>query len=112
VLSRLGYHDYEGLALNEEEKPRLVRDLGDKNFLMLRNHGLLTAAASIADEFAFMYFFETSCMTQVREQSGGSDLIPVPQPFSTAFGWLRIKPLVGPGPASTSSQARSAGPVI
>ena len=62
VLSRLGYHDYEGLALNEDEKPRLVRDLGDKNFLMLRNHGLLTAAASIADAFAFMYSFERSCM--------------------------------------------------
>src|SRR5882724_6470782 len=45
VLSSLGYHDYEGLALNEDEKPRLVRDLGDKNFLMLRNHGLLTAIA-------------------------------------------------------------------
>ena len=42
VLSSLAYHDYEGIALNEEEKPRLVRDLGDKNFLMLRNHGLLT----------------------------------------------------------------------
>ena len=39
VLSSLGYHDYEGLALNEDEKPRLVRDLGDKNYLMLRNHG-------------------------------------------------------------------------
>ncbi len=46
VLSSLSYHDYEGLALNEDEKPRLVRDLGDKNFLMLRNHGLLTAARS------------------------------------------------------------------
>ena len=43
VLASLGYHDYEGLALNEDEKPRLVRDLGDKNYLMLRNHGLLTA---------------------------------------------------------------------
>src|SRR5216683_4583797 len=53
----LAYHDYEGLALNEDEKPRLVKDLGDKNFLMLRNHGLLTAAASIADAFVFMYSF-------------------------------------------------------
>jgi ribulose-5-phosphate 4-epimerase/fuculose-1-phosphate aldolase len=44
VLSSLGYHNYEGVALNEAEKPRLVADLGDRNFLMLRNHGLLTAA--------------------------------------------------------------------
>mgnify|MGYP002823646955 CR=1 FL=1 len=42
VLSALSYHDYEGIALNEDEKPRLVADLGDNNFFMLRNHGLLT----------------------------------------------------------------------
>src|ERR1700687_3079572 len=71
----LAYHDYEGLALNEDEKPRLVHDLGDRNFLMLRNHGLLTAAASIADAFVFMYAFEVSCMIQVRAQSGDSELI-------------------------------------
>src|SRR5690242_4676294 len=51
VLSSIAYHGYEGIALNEDEKPRLVRDLGDKNFLMLRNHGLLTAAETIADAF-------------------------------------------------------------
>ena len=44
VLPSLGYHDYEGIALNDDEKPRLVRDLGENNFLMLRNHGLLTVA--------------------------------------------------------------------
>ena len=52
---------------------------------MLRNHGLLTAAASIADAFAFMYFFEASCMIQVRAQSGGSELIPIPQPVLDGF---------------------------
>ncbi|MEO7246370.1 MAG: class II aldolase/adducin family protein, partial [Rubrivivax sp.] len=46
VLSSLGYHDYEGVALNDEEKPRLVADLGDRRFLMLRNHGLLTVGSS------------------------------------------------------------------
>ena len=65
VLSSLAYHDYEGIALNEEEKPRLARDLGDKNFLMLRNHGLLTVADSIADAFLFMYVFEAACTIQV-----------------------------------------------
>ena len=48
VLSSLAYHDYEGVALNEDEKPRLVRDLGDKRFLMLRNHGLLTIGRTVA----------------------------------------------------------------
>ena len=79
VLASLGYHDYEGLALNEDEKPRLVRDLGDRKFLMLRNHGLLTAAPSIADAFVAMYTFEASCMIQLRAQSGGSELVPIPK---------------------------------
>jgi ribulose-5-phosphate 4-epimerase/fuculose-1-phosphate aldolase len=75
VLSSLGYHDYEGVALNEDEKPRLVRDLGDKKFLMLRNHGLLTVGTSVADAFVSMYLFETTCMIQVRAQGGGDELI-------------------------------------
>jgi ribulose-5-phosphate 4-epimerase/fuculose-1-phosphate aldolase len=48
VLSSLGYHDYEGVALRDEKKPRLVRDLGNHTFLMLRNHGLLTVGETIA----------------------------------------------------------------
>jgi ribulose-5-phosphate 4-epimerase/fuculose-1-phosphate aldolase len=100
VLSRLGYHDYEGLALNEDEKPRLVRDLGDENFLMLRNHGLLTAAASIADAFAFMYSFERSCMIQVRAQSGGSELIPIPQPILDGVLMAADKVTRGAGPGT------------
>jgi ribulose-5-phosphate 4-epimerase/fuculose-1-phosphate aldolase len=81
VLSSLGYHDYEGVALNDDEKPRLVRDLGDRMFLMLRNHGLLTLAGSIADAFLAMYVFESACAIQLRAQSGGSRLIPIPQPI-------------------------------
>ena len=77
VLSSLGYHNYEGIALNEDEKPRLVADLGDKGFLMLRNHGLLTVADNIPDAFVLMYVFESACAIQIRAQSGGGDLIPV-----------------------------------
>ena len=77
VLASLGYHDYEGVALHEGEKPRLVRDLGDKSFLMLRNHGLLTVAPTIADAFLFMYLFESACMIQLRAQSASSELITV-----------------------------------
>ena len=71
VLSSLAYHDYEGVALDAEEKPRLVRDLADKRFLMLRNHGLLTVGRTVAEAFVAMYFFETTCMMQVRALSGG-----------------------------------------
>ena len=77
VLASLGYHDYEGIALNEDEKPRLVRDLGQNHFLMLRNHGLLTVGETVADAFLFMYVFESACTIQVRAQAGGGDLVPV-----------------------------------
>jgi ribulose-5-phosphate 4-epimerase/fuculose-1-phosphate aldolase len=77
VLSSLAYHDYEGVALNEDEKPRLVRDLGDKQYLMLRNHGLLTVGESIPDAFLFMYLFEATCAIQVRAQAGRGELIPI-----------------------------------
>ena len=79
VLAGLAYHDYEGVALNDNEKPRLVRELGDKNFFMLRNHGLLTVAETIADAFLFMYLFESTCMIQVRAQAGGGELTLIPQ---------------------------------
>lgn len=74
VLSSLAYHDYEGVVLDADEKPRLVRDLGARRFLMLRNHGLLTVGGSIADAFLSMYFFETACAIQIRAQAGGAKL--------------------------------------
>ena len=84
VLGSLGYHDYEGVALRDDEKPRLVRDLGRNNYLMLRNHGLLTVGPSVAEAFLSMYLFETVCTIQVRAQGGG-ELIPVhPEIISTA----------------------------
>jgi len=77
VLASLGYHAYEGVALNADEKPRLVRDLGANNFLMLRNHGLLTVGASIADAFLAMYVFQSACAIQVRAQAGRGELVPI-----------------------------------
>lgn len=74
VLASLAYHDYEGVALEDDEKPRLIRDLGDKRFLMLRNHGLLTVGRSVAEAFVAMYFFEACCMMQVRALAGGQPL--------------------------------------
>lgn len=85
VLSSLGYHDYEGVALRDDEKPRLVADLGTNTFLMLRNHGLLTVGPTIADAFLAMYLFETTCAIQLRAQSGGGELVQVhPQILATA----------------------------
>ncbi|MEP7702596.1 class II aldolase/adducin family protein [Paraglaciecola sp. 25GB23A] len=78
ALSSLSYHDYEGVALNPDEKVRLVADLGETNFMILRNHGLLTCASSIADAFLFMYLLERSCEIQLKAQSTGCDLLPIP----------------------------------
>jgi ribulose-5-phosphate 4-epimerase/fuculose-1-phosphate aldolase len=77
VLASLAYHDYEGVALNAAEQPRLIGDLGEKSYLMLRNHGLLTVGASPAEAFLYMYLFETTCTIQLRAQNGGKQLIPV-----------------------------------
>ncbi len=77
VLGSLAYHDYEGVALRDEEKPRLQADLGTANYLMLRNHGLLTVGRTIADAFLNMYLFETTCQIQLAAQSGGVPLTEV-----------------------------------
>jgi len=73
----LAYHDYEGIALNADEKPRLVADLGHRNFMILRNHGLLTIGKTVPEAFLFMYALETACQTQLAAMSGGAELILV-----------------------------------
>ncbi len=73
-LSTLSYHDYEGVALNEDERPRLVANLGTNNALILRNHGLLTAGPTIEDTFLLMYILETACQIQIAAQAGGGAL--------------------------------------
>ena len=78
VLSSLAYHDYEGIALNDDERPRLVDDLGDAIFLMLRNHGLLTIGTTIADAFQAMYIFDAACVIQVRALAGHRKLVHIP----------------------------------
>lgn len=71
---RLGYHDYEGIALNPEEGARLVRDLGPHMAMILRNHGLLAVGRSIAEAFNQIYFLERACQAQVQALSGNRPL--------------------------------------
>jgi ribulose-5-phosphate 4-epimerase/fuculose-1-phosphate aldolase len=80
-FATLAYHDYEGIALRDEEKPRLVADLGDRNCLILRNHGLLTTGRTIPDAFILMYAAETACQIQLAAEAGGHELIEVPEPI-------------------------------
>ncbi|MBA3774396.1 MAG: class II aldolase/adducin family protein [Ramlibacter sp.] len=79
VLASLAYHDYEGVAFRDEEKPRLQADLGDANYLVLRNHGLLVAGKTIADAFLQMYTFENTCRIQLDAQAGGELVTVNPQ---------------------------------
>ncbi|KES20814.1 MULTISPECIES: class II aldolase/adducin family protein [Pseudomonas] len=79
VLSSLAYHGYEGVALNHDEKARLQADLGDKHFMILPNHGLLTAFGTVADAFLGMFTLQRACEAQVMAQSGGGELIRIPQ---------------------------------
>jgi ribulose-5-phosphate 4-epimerase/fuculose-1-phosphate aldolase len=91
VLLNLAYHDYEGVALREDEKARLVEDLGSKSFLMLRNHGLLTCGRSVPEAFQLMYIFQSTCAIQIRAQSGGGELIPIqPAIIATAAEQARL----------------------
>jgi ribulose-5-phosphate 4-epimerase/fuculose-1-phosphate aldolase len=79
ALASLAYHDYEGLALNEAEKPRLVADLGNKNHMILRNHGLLTVGRTAAEAFLAMFLLERACEIQILAQAGG-ELVRIPDP--------------------------------
>src|SRR6185436_16833502 len=81
ALSSLGYHDYEGLALNEDEKSRLVADLGTNNNLILTNHGLLTVGRTPAEAFLSMYILESACRIQILAQSPGVSLHLVSDPI-------------------------------
>lgn len=77
--NRMAYHDYEGIALDLSERERLVRDLGDRNTMILRNHGLLTCGRSVGEAMKTMLNLERSCQAQVAALSGGRPLRLVPE---------------------------------
>jgi ribulose-5-phosphate 4-epimerase/fuculose-1-phosphate aldolase len=70
----LGYHAYEGIALDLEERERLVRDLGEHQCMILRNHGLLAGGRTIPEAFINIYFLERACQAQVKALAGGMKL--------------------------------------
>lgn len=74
---RLAYHDYEGIALDLDERQRLVADLGDKFVMVLRNHGMLTCGRSVAEAFKLMHNLERSCRAQLAIQSSGAAIMPL-----------------------------------
>ena len=80
-LAAIGYHNYEGVALNAEEKVRLIADLGNNQALILRNHGLLKVGRAAAEAFLYMYVLESACRVQIMAQSGGAELILIAEPI-------------------------------
>lgn len=73
VLHDLAYHDYEGIALDHDERERIVADMGDNNALLLRNHGTLTCGETAADAFNRMFFLERACQMQIMALSAGRE---------------------------------------
>lgn len=79
VFNRLAYHDFEGIALDMDEQQRLVADIGTKDVLILRNHGLLTMGRTVREAFELMYYLERACEIQIAALSGKSEII-IPPP--------------------------------
>jgi ribulose-5-phosphate 4-epimerase/fuculose-1-phosphate aldolase len=75
----LAYHDYEGIALDLDERERLVKDLGQHKAMILRNHGLLTAGRTIPEAYSAIYYLERACQAQVAALAGGAELIYPPE---------------------------------
>jgi ribulose-5-phosphate 4-epimerase/fuculose-1-phosphate aldolase len=73
MIPNLAYHGYEGVALNLDERERLVKDIGDKNLMLLRNHGTLAVGASAAAAFVGIFFLERACAQQVAALSAGRE---------------------------------------
>jgi ribulose-5-phosphate 4-epimerase/fuculose-1-phosphate aldolase len=72
---RVAYHDFEGITLEREECQRLAADLGERNVMILRNHGLLVCGPTIGDAFAEHYMLQRACEVQVAAQATGAALV-------------------------------------
>ena len=84
ALPRLAHHDYEGIALNHDERERLVADIGDKTLMLLRNHGTLAVGGTAADCWIDMYYLERACAIQVRAMTAGRENILIASEASQA----------------------------
>ncbi len=102
AIPQLSYHDYEGIALNMDERERLVADLGDKTLMMLRNHGTLAVGQTAADAWLGIFFLERACVQQVLALSAGADICMASEESQAVVaqqtaGANRAAPLAWPG---------------
>ena len=75
LTGNVGYHDYEGAALELDERERLVADMGSRMTMILRNHGLLTAGRTVREAVDYMYYLERACQAQIAAMAGGAKLV-------------------------------------
>ena len=90
-FANIGYHDYEGVVLDLSMQERLVRDLGDNNALILRNHGLLTVGNTVGEAFNAMHRLELSCRSQLAAMATGQRIVSVAQDVVDAT-WNNYQP--------------------
>ncbi len=83
---RVGYHDYEGVALDLDERQRIIADLGKNSALIMRNHGLLTLGRTVAEAFDNMYYLNLACEVQLSAQSTGQPLIAMSPEIAERVG--------------------------
>ncbi len=77
VMGWIGYHDFEGPAIDADEQPRIVKDIEGKKILVLRNHGLLSVGETVGEAFVWIYRIETACRHQIDAMTGGTELQPI-----------------------------------
>ena len=80
IMVWVGYHDFEGPAVDAGEQPRIVRDIEGKTILILRNHGLLSVGRTVSEAFVYLYRIETACRHQIDAMTGGVELQQVSEP--------------------------------
>jgi len=105
VLPRLAYHDYEGIALNLDERERLVADLGDKQTMLLRNHGTLAVGSSAGDAWNAMFFLERACKQQVMALTAGRENVL----FAPEAAQEEVASQMGAGRAARASMPKPTG---
>jgi ribulose-5-phosphate 4-epimerase/fuculose-1-phosphate aldolase len=95
--NQIAYHDFEGITVNEDEKPRLIANLGDKSLMILRNHGLLAGGRTIPEAFQNLWAMERACQVQVTTDSTGRPNIPVgPEILAKSEQLMAMQAMGGP----------------
>lgn len=95
--NQIAYHDFEGITVNDDEKPRLIANLGDKSLMILRNHGLLAGGRTIPEAFQNLWAMERACQVQVTTDSTGRPNIPVgPEILAKSEQLMAMQAMGGP----------------